>query len=111
MPPAAGRGADCPLGQLCGELRLIGEPRIVTAVDVDDDQIRGRQADIGGGVQRPPAIDLVEVGGSITEPMFGQWVLDPGAQGKTAKPRSANCSAASCSWLIARSLPARFSHW
>ena len=41
--------------------RLIGEPRIVSAVDVDDQQAVCRNGDVGVGSLRPPMFDLLRV--------------------------------------------------
>jgi len=69
---AARRQRHRPRRQLQQPVRVVAGPAVAVAIDVDDHEPRGRNADVGAGVLRPPALDLLGIDGRIVEAMFGE---------------------------------------
>jgi hypothetical protein len=75
MTAAARRQRHRPRRQLEQPLGIIAWPAIAVAIDVDDQEPLGRDADVGAGVLRPPPFDLLGIDGRVVEAMFGEWRL------------------------------------
>jgi hypothetical protein len=64
-----------------------GEPRVLGAIDVDDDEATGRDRDVGTGVLRPPRLDLFGFNGGVVETCAASAAASgPGHRGRQGSP-------------------------